>query len=170
VEKEFFDIQKLVRESGIPRRTIHFYVQQGILPPPQGAGLAAFYTEDHLLRLRLVPVMRQEGLRLDEIRERLAKMTPEEMRQVVEKSTNLKPEAAVPYPKPFQPGTIGVGGMRYVHYALPGGVVLMVPEESNTGDRRIHLLLQAARQILSGGQPIITHLDSGAGNTPEQEE
>ena len=64
------DIQALVSQSGVPRRTIHFYVQQGILPPPQGAGLAASYNEEHLLRLRLIPVLRREGLRLDEIRQR----------------------------------------------------------------------------------------------------
>ncbi len=39
-----YDIQELVAQSGVPRRTIYFYVQQGILPPPEGAGLAAHYT------------------------------------------------------------------------------------------------------------------------------
>src|SRR5512133_1278980 len=78
-----YDIQDLVNVSGVPRRTVYFYVQQGVLPPPEGAGLAARYGEDHLLRLRLIPVLRQQGLRLDEIRARFAKMSADEMRQAL---------------------------------------------------------------------------------------
>ena len=58
-----YDIQELVTQSGVPRRTIYFYVQQGILPPPEGAGLAAHYNEEHLLRLQLIPLMRGQGQR-----------------------------------------------------------------------------------------------------------
>jgi DNA-binding transcriptional MerR regulator len=76
-----FDIQGLVSASGVPRRTIYFYVQQGLLPPPQGAGLAAYYSPEHLLRLQLIPVLRAKGLRLDEIRQRFSEMTDEEMRR-----------------------------------------------------------------------------------------
>ena len=35
------DIQELVNQSGVPRRTIYFYVQQGLLPPPEGAADAS---------------------------------------------------------------------------------------------------------------------------------
>ena len=31
-----YDIQELVGASGVPRRTVYFYVQQGLLPPPSG--------------------------------------------------------------------------------------------------------------------------------------
>src|SRR5512135_3084938 len=81
-----YDIQELVTQSGVPRRTVYFYVQQGILPPPEGAGLAAHYGEDHLLRLQLIPLLRQQGLRLDEIRARFTKMNVEEMRGLLNSS------------------------------------------------------------------------------------
>ena len=42
-----------------------------IQPPPEGAGLGARYSDEHLLCLRAIPVLRNRGLRLDEIRERL---------------------------------------------------------------------------------------------------
>jgi DNA-binding transcriptional MerR regulator len=91
-----FDIQKLVTESGVPRRTIYFYVQQGLLPPPQGAGLAAYYTDEHLLRLQLIPVLRSQGLRLDEIRLRFSTMPLEEMRRALQthKDHQVKERAA----------------------------------------------------------------------------
>ena len=76
-----YDIQKLAELSAVPRRTIYFYTQQGIIPPPHGAGLGARYGEIHLLRLRLIPHLRRQGLRLDEIRQRLDGMDLAAMRQ-----------------------------------------------------------------------------------------
>jgi DNA-binding transcriptional MerR regulator len=161
---DIFDIQKLVNESGVPRRTIYFYVQQGLLPPPQGAGLAAFYTEDHLLRLRLIPLLRDTGLRLDDIRERFTRMSADEMRQQINeaaehaahKKAAVPQPAAPPAPLPrsvmeppgFAPGW---GGQKFTHYALPAGITLLVPEQLSPQDRqRFEQLLQAARRIFSG--------------------
>src|SRR5919109_4051628 len=64
-----YTITELSELSGVNRRNIHFYVQQSLLPPPEGAGLGARYTDEHLLRLRAIPALRSRGLRLDEIRE-----------------------------------------------------------------------------------------------------
>jgi DNA-binding transcriptional MerR regulator len=61
MDDQEYDIQTLVELSGVARRTIYFYTQQGIISPPSGAGLAARYTEIHLLRLRLIPLLRRQG-------------------------------------------------------------------------------------------------------------
>lgn len=155
------DIQELTSQSGVPRRTIYFYVQQGILPPPQGAGLAASYSEEHLLRLRLIPVLRREGLRLDEIRERFGSLNVEEMRRLLDNEPEIKrvqlAQTAVP-PSAVFPGapfrhTSPAGWVRtaYTHYALPAGIFLAVPEQLNATDRqRLQMLLHAAQQIFSG--------------------
>lgn len=160
-----FDIQKLVNESGVPRRTIYFYVQQGLLPPPQGAGLAAFYTEEHLLRLRLIPVLRQAGLRLDDMRERFALLSSAEMSQLLKDAAKLEAQkpasSAVPLaiaPAPAPPFSVrdapgiyrGWGEQKYTHYTLPAGIILVVPELLNPLDRqRLEQLLQAARGIFN---------------------
>jgi DNA-binding transcriptional MerR regulator len=48
-------MRDLVRESGLPRETIHFYMQQGLLPRPVKTGRnTALYTPEHLERLRRV--------------------------------------------------------------------------------------------------------------------
>jgi len=48
-------MRDLVRESGLPRETIHFYKLQGLLPPPIKTGRnTALYTQDHLERLRRI--------------------------------------------------------------------------------------------------------------------
>ena len=155
MEEPTYDIQELVRQSGVPRRTIHFYVQQGLLPPPEGAGLAAFYTADHLLRLQMIPILRGQGLRLDDIRKKFQQMTPEAMRQAV--------DAAPPQPEPVpalreqpagaeesktaQPGAV-LPGQKYTHYLLPGGVTVLAPAGLSAADqRRLARLLEAAAKI-----------------------
>lgn len=69
-----YDIGELSELSGVTRRNIHFYVQQGLLPPAEGAGLGARYSDAHLLRLKAVPLLRARGMRLDQIRERLSNL------------------------------------------------------------------------------------------------
>jgi DNA-binding transcriptional MerR regulator len=52
---------ELVRLSGVPRETIHYYLREGLLPPPERSGkTSAFYREAHLERLRLIRQLRDE--------------------------------------------------------------------------------------------------------------
>ena len=167
-----YDIQELTTETGVPRRTIYFYVQQGLLPPPQGAGLAAHYTEDHLLRLKLIPILRQQGLRLDEIREKFQGMDIAEMRRIAGAARQPGLGAARPEaPAPLNP-IPGWGEQRYTHYSLPRGMTLAVPENVLPAERqRINLLLQAARKIFGAPIEKVIHLDSGQpGQFPEKPE
>ena len=69
-----YDIGELSELSGVTRRNIHFYVQQGLLPPAEGAGLGARYSDAHLFRLKAIPLLRAQGMRLDQIRERLSNL------------------------------------------------------------------------------------------------
>ncbi len=48
-------MRDLVRETGIPRETIHFYKLQGLLPPPLKTGRnTALYTQQHIERLQRI--------------------------------------------------------------------------------------------------------------------
>jgi len=67
-----YTLQDLVDVSGVTPRTVRYYIAQGLLPSPEGAGLAARYTEGHLARLRLIRQLQREHLPLAEIRTRLA--------------------------------------------------------------------------------------------------
>jgi DNA-binding transcriptional MerR regulator len=60
-------INELANEAGVTTRTIRYYVEQGVLPPPE-AGYPAQYTEDHIYRLALIRRLKDEYLPLDEIR------------------------------------------------------------------------------------------------------
>ena len=157
---ETYDIQELVTQSGVPRRTVYFYVQQGVLPPPEGAGLAAHYNGAHLLRLRLIPLLRQQGLRLDEIRVRFAQLSEDEMRAMLHTSRPAPaPSAPRAAREPLTPEYTAIppgwGQQRFVHYNLPARMALVVPESLSAADRqRLNQLIHAARQIFAGG-PVV---------------
>lgn len=76
-------IHDLERDSGLSRRTIHFYAQAGLLPAPAGSGPSSTYGEEHLLRLRLIPTLKTAGLRLDRIGCALDGLSLAEMRRLV---------------------------------------------------------------------------------------
>ena len=106
-----------------------FYVQQGLLPPPSGAGLGARYAEEHLLRLRLIPLLRQQGLRLDQIRAKLAGQQVSELQALADQLAQPAAPFLVPPPgntPPFPEGR-GLGGQACLRYDLPGGIVVLVP-------------------------------------------
>jgi DNA-binding transcriptional MerR regulator len=120
MKNESYEIQELVEISGVPRRNIYFYVQQGLLPPPAGAGLAARYSGEHLLRLRLIPQLRGQGLRLDQIREQFKSLSPEELEGML-----VRPLAVPKIERPVLPRPLA--GQACTRYDLPGGIVLIVP-------------------------------------------
>ncbi len=134
-----YTIQELCEQSGLPRRTIHFYLQQGILPPPSGAGVGVRYGEEHLLRLRLIPLLRQQGLRLDEIRQRFERSSPQELEQLARQS-----ETAAPLQETFSVYT------TCQHYLLPHGMTLVVPVTRSPADRQKILQLIAYAHRLWG--------------------
>jgi len=61
------NLEELSDQSGVPARTIRFYIARGLLPGPAGAGRAAAYTAEHLSRLRKIQHLRARGLMLAEI-------------------------------------------------------------------------------------------------------
>jgi len=60
-------LRELAAESGIPERTIRFYISKGILDPPLRGGRGAAYGPDHLARLKEIRGLQAKGLMLAEI-------------------------------------------------------------------------------------------------------
>lgn len=143
-----YDISELSSLSGVTRRNIHFYVQQGLLPPAEGAGLGARYTDAHLLRLRAVPLLRARGLRLDQIRERLSRLGYGELEALL---------ADLSRPVPEHPASDGdeEGGQpqaqTLVRYLIAPGIELTVAAAAGAEARaRVAELLRACRHIFGG--------------------
>ena len=66
---------ELAAESGIPARTVRFYIARGLLDGPEVAGRAAAYGPAHLERLRAIRRMQQRGSTLAEIARELGGAT-----------------------------------------------------------------------------------------------
>jgi DNA-binding transcriptional MerR regulator len=149
-----YTIQELTELTGVARRTIHFYTQQGILPAPTGAGLGARYGREHFLRLKLVPVLRREGLRLDDIRERFAILSRDEMEQILESApAALQPTLRAPSARAYGPGAAR-SPQSFSHYPLPAGITIVAPVDlSKPNHRKLSALLEAAARIFGPPRP-----------------
>jgi len=60
-------LAELAEESGLPARTIRFYIARGLLDGPVKAGRGAVYTAAHLARLEKIKELQAEGRMLVEI-------------------------------------------------------------------------------------------------------
>jgi DNA-binding transcriptional MerR regulator len=103
-----FSLSDLARAAGVTPRTVRYYLAQGLLPPPIGAGRGPHYDGDHLARLRLVRNLQERHLPLAEIRRQLASMSAAE---VLEASELAPKEAAT---QADQPGS----ALQYVRSVL----------------------------------------------------
>lgn len=93
-------MKDLCERTGLDRQAIHFYIREGILPAGEKTGRnTAFYTEDHIERLRVIKRLQQERfLPLKAIKALLdgpdEAFTAEQQRFLADVRTNL--EAVLP--------------------------------------------------------------------------
>lgn len=66
-----YRVEELAKAAGIPVRTLRFYRERRLLPPPRREGRIAWYSEDHLARLRTIGALLERGHTLGGIAELL---------------------------------------------------------------------------------------------------
>lgn len=59
-----YTIGELAEATGISRRSVRFYVQTGVIPPPVGRGRFCYYTDEHLASIRVHRHHDKEALRV----------------------------------------------------------------------------------------------------------
>jgi DNA-binding transcriptional MerR regulator len=62
-----YTINDLSELTGYSRRTIRYYIQEGLLDSPAGRGKGGFYFESHLLQLHLIKKLQESGMSLSSI-------------------------------------------------------------------------------------------------------
>ena len=67
-----YTIRELCDGSGLNSRTVHYYVQEGLIEPPAGRGRGAFYSDSHMDELLQIKSLQERGLKLAVIRDVLA--------------------------------------------------------------------------------------------------
>jgi DNA-binding transcriptional MerR regulator len=134
-----YRIAELCEETGVTRRTVHYYIGRGLLPPAEGAGLASSYTEAHVERIRAIRRMQEAYLPLEEIRRRL----DGESGEWIGSGSPTAAEAAEAAP----PGrTSGRTERRMVRIVLEHGVELSYPETEEAEEYAKRLVRWADRR------------------------
>ncbi|NLT67454.1 MAG: MerR family transcriptional regulator [Acidobacteria bacterium] len=107
MKSEIYDIKTVCAEAGVTPRTVHYYIQQGLLPPAGSQGPGARYGEGHLARLKLIKLLQSEHLPLSDIRRRLESLDDAQVEQLVREHQNKRPSgsSAVEYIRNVLSGT-----------------------------------------------------------------
>jgi DNA-binding transcriptional MerR regulator len=108
-------IQELADRAEVTTRTIRYYVEQGVLPPPE-RGRPAEYTDEHIKRLALIKRLKEQYLPLEEIRDTMQRLDMDAVERLVEETSppqqeviqQQKPESAADYIA----GVLGRGRVR----------------------------------------------------------
>jgi DNA-binding transcriptional MerR regulator len=115
-------INELSALSGLPVRTIRYYLAQGLIPSAGMEGPATRYPDATLARLRLIAKLRDAHLPLAEIRKRLAPLSDADVEQLAGTPAAPEPEgSALDYVRSL------LGGERLEALALPAAPPLPAP-------------------------------------------
>jgi len=93
------DILELSDKTRVSPRTIRYYIQQGLLPAPETRGPGAHYGPEYIDRLKLIRRLQQEHLPLSEIRKRIEKLQPAEIKRILESQPQSRSDSASDYVK-----------------------------------------------------------------------
>lgn len=127
---ERLSFEELCALADLPRRTVRFYIDQGLVDRPHGAKRGAWYTGEHLERLLAIRKWQQAGLNLARIRELV-----------------VRPEAgeALPPEAPKRPGDVSL--RTHIHLG-PGIELIVDPKEAELSPEGIHALARQVAAIL----------------------
>lgn len=99
-------IQQVESHTDLPRRTIYYYIKEGLIPPPKGSRRNAMYGTEHVLRLWLIQALKEKThLRLEGIKEILDGLSIEETRESLNRLQNdeLDPLDLIARVRPSEP-------------------------------------------------------------------
>jgi DNA-binding transcriptional MerR regulator len=76
---EKITIEDMQEQSGLTKRTLHSYIQKGLLPGPEKGGRYAYYSKDHLSLLELITKLKDLNFPLGEIKKLTKKLSPQQI-------------------------------------------------------------------------------------------
>jgi len=79
-----YRISELARIAKVTKRTIHYYISKGLLPPARGAGVNSYYNDDHLYRILFIKKMQDKYFPLEKIKEIVTRLSLEEIKEKLE--------------------------------------------------------------------------------------
>lgn len=98
-----FKLEELARRAGISPRTVRYYVQRGLLPPPAFRGKDTAYGAEHLVRLEAIKRLQADHLPLDAIAVAMAGRSAEALARLAREGVSPASGETAP-PAPFPQG------------------------------------------------------------------
>ena len=129
---ERYRLRELAQETGLTRRAIRFYITEGLLPPPEGLGPAAVYTEGHRDRLRLIGRLKERYWPLREIRRHLATLTDAEVRAELRQGEPVQSAGRARETPAGSRTPDERGAVAYLDSVLGGGAKAIAPPAART--------------------------------------
>jgi DNA-binding transcriptional MerR regulator len=121
-----FSLDELAALAELPRRTVRYYIQSGLIDRPQGIGKGAYYTPRHVEQLLQLRKWQLAGLSLERIGELL----------------RAPAEGPVP-PTPRRPGTVEV----WSHLVVADGIELTLePGRAGLAPEQVRAFFRAVTQ------------------------
>jgi len=74
-----YTLSEVCEMTNVSRRNVRFYIQEGLVDRPNGAGRGAWYGRDHLIQLMVIGHWQAEGLSLQRIRDLLQGKDPKSL-------------------------------------------------------------------------------------------
>ncbi|MET9769224.1 MerR family transcriptional regulator [Streptomyces sp. NPDC006415] len=152
-------MEELAKEAGITVRTLRFYRERGLIPPPRREGRIAWYDDHHLARLRTIAGLLERGHTLNGIADLAA--TFESGRDVAEVLGLGEPTEETPVrltPEQLADYFEGEVTPENLATALDLGYLAI------DGDEIVHIsrrLLEVSAELVREGVPLSTVLSSG---------
>lgn len=128
-----FALDEIAALAELPRRTVRYYIQSGLVDRPEGTGKGAFYTQRHVEQLLLVRKWQLAGLSLERI------------------GALLRKEAGGPLPPvERRPGTVEV----WSHLVVADGVELVLePGRAGLSPEQVRALFRGVTQLYQQLRP-----------------
>lgn len=143
-----YTIQELAERCGVTPRTIRFYIEEGLLPPPLQEGRIGLYTDEHVERLELIRQLKEAFLPLREIHRLVNSLSSAEIRALLE-TLPRTPQAAPS--EDIESRAVGQSALDYIR-SLQKGVTR--EEDTTSSPQSYHevrtaLLRKARREQLA---------------------
>lgn len=93
MSEETYKLDELARAAGTSPRTVRYYVQRGLLPPPVFKGKDSAYGRDHRVRLEAIKKLQGDYLPLDAIAAELEGKAIEEIEAIAKSKPRPVPSS-----------------------------------------------------------------------------
>lgn len=133
-----YTLDDLTNLTDIPKRTIRYYIQLGLVDRPVGETKAAHYLPSHLEQLLRVKKLTESKVSLERIRQMMTG------------------EADVPVVSDRKPGSIDVKTHLYV---MPGVEIQISAEESGMSPEQVRMLL---KEVMEATQRVMKKEDGNS--------